>query len=65
MRMNCEDLLNRGLIKPFDAALTQAASRLALAKKDIKPEEARHAFAFAVRFVKEGSRGSASCGRRC
>ncbi len=53
MRMNCEDLLNKGLIKRFAAAPAQAAGRLALAKRDIKAAQARHAFAFAVRFVKE------------
>jgi len=51
--MTYEDLLNRGLIKRFDAAPAQAASRLSLAKRDIKAAEARHAFAFAIRFVKE------------
>jgi len=40
MRMNYEDLLNRGFIKPFAAGPTQAASRLALAKRDIKAAEA-------------------------
>jgi hypothetical protein len=51
--MTYEDLLNRGLIKPFTASPAQAASRLALARREIKVEEARQAFAFAVRFVKE------------
>src|SRR5512133_304012 len=40
MRMNYEDLLNRGLIKPFAAGTAQSASRLALAKRDIKAAEA-------------------------
>ena len=34
--MAYEDLLNRGLIKPFAAGSAQSASRLALAKRDIK-----------------------------
>jgi hypothetical protein len=38
--MTYEDLLNRNLIKRFDAAPSQAASRLALAKRDIKAAEA-------------------------
>jgi hypothetical protein len=40
MKMTYEDLLNRNLIKRFDAAPSQAASRLALAKRDIKAAEA-------------------------
>ena len=40
MRMAYEDLLNRGLIKPFAAGKAQSASRLALAKRDIKAAEA-------------------------
>ena len=40
MKMTYEDLLNRGLIKRFDAAPSQAASRLALAERDIKAAEA-------------------------
>ena len=36
MKMAYEDLLNRGLIKPFAAGSAQSASRLALAKRDIK-----------------------------
>ena len=38
--MPYEDLLNRGLIKPFAAGKAQFASRLALAKRDIKAAEA-------------------------
>lgn len=38
--MTYEDLLNRGLIKRFDASPAQAASRLALAKRDIKAADA-------------------------
>lgn len=38
--MTYEDLLHRGLIKPFEASPTQAANRLALAKRDIKAAEA-------------------------
>jgi uncharacterized protein (UPF0332 family) len=40
MKMAYEDLLNRGLIKPFAAGSAQSASRLALAKRDIKAAEA-------------------------
>lgn len=40
MKMAYEDLLNRGLIKPFAAGRAQSASRLALAKRDIKAAEA-------------------------
>ena len=40
MKMAYEDLLNRGLIKPFAAGTAQSASRLALAKRDIKAAEA-------------------------
>jgi uncharacterized protein (UPF0332 family) len=40
MKMAYEDLLNRGLIKPFTAGAAQSASRLALAKRDIKAAEA-------------------------
>jgi uncharacterized protein (UPF0332 family) len=40
MKMAYEDLLNRGLIKPFAAGSAQSASRLALAKRDIKATEA-------------------------
>ncbi len=40
MEMAYEDLLNRGLIKPFAAGSAQSASRLALAKRDIKAAEA-------------------------
>jgi len=40
MKMAYEDLLNRGLIKPFAAEKAQSASRLALAKRDIKAAEA-------------------------
>lgn len=40
MKMAYEDLLNRGLIKPFTAGKAQSASRLALAKRDIKAAEA-------------------------
>lgn len=40
MSMTYEDLLNRGLIKRFAAAPAQAASRLALAKRDIKAAQA-------------------------
>ena len=39
MKMAYEDLLNRGLIKPFPAGTAQSASRLALAKRDIKAAE--------------------------
>ena len=38
--MAYEDLLNRGMIKPFAAGTAQSASRLALAKRDIKAAEA-------------------------
>ena len=38
--MAYEDLLNRGMIKPFAAGSAQSASRLALAKRDIKAAEA-------------------------
>ena len=38
--MTYEDLLNRGLIRRFASAPAQAASRLALAKRDIKAAEA-------------------------
>jgi uncharacterized protein (UPF0332 family) len=40
MKMTYEDLLNRGLIKPFAAGTAQSASRLALAKRDIKAADA-------------------------
>ena len=40
MKMAYEDLLNRGLIKPFAAGSAQFASRLALAKRDINAAEA-------------------------
>ena len=40
MKMAYEGLLNRGLIKPFAAGKAQSASRLALAKRDIKAAEA-------------------------
>jgi uncharacterized protein (UPF0332 family) len=40
MKRAYEDLLNRGLIKPFAAGTSQSASRLALAKRDIKAAEA-------------------------
>jgi uncharacterized protein (UPF0332 family) len=40
MKMAYEDLLNRGLIKPFAAGSAQSASRLALAKRDINAAEA-------------------------
>ena len=40
MKTGYEDLLNRGLIKPFAAGTAQSASRLALAKRDIKAAEA-------------------------
>jgi uncharacterized protein (UPF0332 family) len=40
MKMAYEDLLNRDLIKPFAAGSAQSASRLALAKRDIKAAEA-------------------------
>ncbi len=40
MRMAYEDLLNRGLIKPFTGGPAQSADRLALAKRDIKTAEA-------------------------
>ena len=40
MEMAYEDLLNRGLIKPFAAGTAQSASRLALAMRDIKAAEA-------------------------
>jgi uncharacterized protein (UPF0332 family) len=40
MKMAYEDLLNRGLIKPFADGTAQSASRLALAKRDIKAAEA-------------------------
>ena len=40
MKMSYEDLLNRGLINPFAAGSAQSASRLALAKRDIKAAEA-------------------------
>lgn len=40
MKMAYEDLLNRGMIKPFAAGSAQFASRLALAKRDIKAAEA-------------------------
>ena len=40
MKMTYEDLLNRGRIKPFAAGSAQSASRLALAKRDIKVAEA-------------------------
>lgn len=38
--MAYEDLLNRGLIKPFAAGSAKSASRLALAKRDIKVADA-------------------------
>lgn len=38
--MAYEDLLNRGMIKPFATGTAQSASRLALAKRDIKAAEA-------------------------
>jgi uncharacterized protein (UPF0332 family) len=38
--MTYEDLLNRGLIKPFPSGTMQSAGRLALAKRDIKAAEA-------------------------
>ena len=38
--MAYEDLLNRGLIKPFPTGKAQFASRLVLAKRDIKAAEA-------------------------
>jgi hypothetical protein len=37
--MAYEDLLNRGMIKPFAAGTAQSASRLALAKRDINANE--------------------------
>jgi uncharacterized protein (UPF0332 family) len=40
MKMAYEDLLNRGMIKPFAAGSAQSASRIALAKRDIKAAEA-------------------------
>jgi uncharacterized protein (UPF0332 family) len=40
MKMAYEDLLNRGLIKPFAAGSAQSASRLALAKRDMNAAEA-------------------------
>ena len=40
MKTAYEDLLNRGLIKPFAAGTAQSASRLALAMRDIKAAEA-------------------------
>jgi uncharacterized protein (UPF0332 family) len=40
MKMAYEDLLNRGMIKPFATGTAQSASRLALAKRDIKAAEA-------------------------
>jgi len=38
--MAYEDLLDRGMIKPFAAGAAQSTSRLALAKRDIKAAEA-------------------------
>jgi hypothetical protein len=52
--MNYEDLLNKGQIKRFSAAPTQAASRLALAKRDIKAASAMmsidHDWAFSMAY---------------
>lgn len=54
MRMNYEDLLNKGQIKRLSAAPTQAASRLALAKRDIKAASAMmsidHDWAFSMAY---------------
>ncbi len=40
MKMAYENLLDRGLIKPFPSGTAQSAGRLALAKRDVKAAEA-------------------------
>jgi uncharacterized protein (UPF0332 family) len=52
MRMNYENLLNKGQIKRFSSEPTHAASRIALAKRDIKAANAMmsvdHDWAFSM-----------------